>query len=258
MTFAVTIGDAPESDYYARHFCLPGFSQDTQQKLRGARVLVVGAGGLGCPAALYLAGAGVGHIALCDADDVSATNLHRQILFDVTTIGQKKVDVAAQRLRSINPHILIDPICKFANAQVLGDLVGQYDLVLDGTDNFATKYAINDACEAVGVPLVYGSIFQFEGQVSVFHYPTADYPAGISYRDLFPDAPPAGLTQNCGEAGVIGVLPGIIGIMQATEAIKMITGLGVTLSGVLLVFDALHASIQRLTLSKPAKTMAHM
>lgn len=239
-------------------FACPDSARTLNKNFEVRASLLLVRGGLGCPAALYLAGAGVGHIALCDADEISPTNLHRQILFDVTTLGQKKVDVAAQRLRSINPHIFVEPICQFASEQVLGDLVGQYDLVLDGTDNFATKYAINDACEAAGVPLVYGSIFQFEGQVSVFHYPTADHPAGISYRDLFPNAPPAGLTQNCGEAGVIGVLPGIIGIMQATEAIKMITGLGVTLSGVLLVFDALHASIQRLTLSKPAKAMAHL
>lgn len=240
----------PESVYYARHFRLPGFDEQTQQKLRAARVLIVGVGGLGCPAALYLAGAGVGTIALCDADVVSATNLHRQVLFDSTCIGAKKVDVAATRLRAMNPHVRIETIPTFADPEVLSELVPRYDLVLDGTDNFSAKYAINDACEDARVPLVYGSIFQFEGQVSVFHLPTADHPRGLSYRDLYPDAPPAGLTQNCGEAGVIGVLPGIIGTLQANEAIKVITGLGDTLSGRLLTFDALGAATRKLALIK--------
>jgi adenylyltransferase/sulfurtransferase len=240
----------PESVYYARHFRLPGFSEKTQDKLRQARVLMVGVGGLGCPAAMYLAGAGVGTIALCDADDVSATNLHRQVLFDGSCIGQKKVDVAAARLKALNPHIRIETIPSFGTPELLAELVPRYDLVLDGTDNFSAKYAINDACEAAGVPLVYGSIFQFEGQVSVFHHPTAEHPDGISYRDLYPDAPPTGLSQNCGEAGVIGVLPGIIGTLQANEAIKVITGLGETLSGRLMTFDALGAVTRRLALTR--------
>ncbi len=242
------VQDVPESIYYARHFRLPGFGPATQDRLRAARVLVIGAGGLGCPAALYLAGAGVGTIALVDADEVSATNLHRQILFNAADIGQRKVDVAARRLKATNPHISVETIPKFADAELLADLVEGFGLVLDGTDNFAAKYAINDACETASKPLVHGSIFQFEGQVSVFHHPTATHPKGISYRDLYPDAPPAGLSQNCGEAGVIGVLPGIIGTMQANEAIKIITGLGETLSGHLLVFDALTASTRRLEL----------
>jgi adenylyltransferase/sulfurtransferase len=253
MTTAIhvpTATDLPESVYYARHFRLPGFGEDTQRKLSVARVLIVGIGGLGCPAALYLAGAGVGTIGLCDPDEVSATNLHRQVLFDITTIGHRKVDVAERRLQAVNPHIRIEKIPKFADARLLAELVRHYDVVLDGTDNFSAKYAISDACEAAGIPLIYGSIFQFEGQVSVFYQPTANYTKGISYRDLYQNAPPAGLTQNCGEAGVIGVLPGIIGTMQANEAIKVITGLGETLSGYLLIFDALSASVRRLALSK--------
>jgi sulfur-carrier protein adenylyltransferase/sulfurtransferase len=242
--------EIPEIVYYARHLRLPGFSESTQQKLRSARVLIVGVGGLGCPAALYLAGAGVGVVALCDADEVSATNLHRQVLFDSTCIGHKKVDVAATRLMATNPHIRIHKIPYFADANLLAELVPRYDLVIDGTDNFSAKYAINDACEAAKVPLVYGSIFQFEGQVSVFHQRSAAFPTGFSYRDLYPDAPPAGLNQNCGEAGVIGVLPGIIGTMQANEAIKLITGLGDTLSGYLLIFDALSATSNKLSLTK--------
>jgi molybdopterin/thiamine biosynthesis adenylyltransferase/rhodanese-related sulfurtransferase len=238
-----------ESAYYARHFKLPGFTERTQQRLRDARVLIVGLGGLGCPAALYLAGAGVGTIALCDGDSVSTSNLHRQVLFDVEAVGQSKVDVAAKRLRAVNPHIKIETIPKFADPRLLSELLPRFDLVLDGTDNFSAKYALNDACEVNEVPLVYGSIFQFEGQMSVFHLKTAQRTKGFSYRDLYPDAPPMGLTQNCGEAGVIGVLPGIIGTMQANEAIKIITGIGEPLSGQLLTYDALTGSSHRLLLS---------
>jgi molybdopterin/thiamine biosynthesis adenylyltransferase/rhodanese-related sulfurtransferase len=239
-----------EDVFYARHFRLPGFTPATQERLRRARVLIVGVGGLGCPASLYLAGAGVGTIALCDADDVSATNLHRQVLFTAADVGRKKVAVAAERLSATNPHIRIQQIARFADEQLLAEIVPQFDLVLDGTDNFSAKYAINDACEAAGVPLVYGSIFQFEGQVSLFHAPSEKQPKGFSYRDLYPTAPPAGLSQNCGEAGVVGVLPGIIGTLQANEAIKHLSGLGETLSGALLIFDALGARVKRLAVAK--------
>ncbi len=240
----------PESVYYSRHFRLPGFSEETQTRLRAARVLIVGVGGLGCPIALYLAGAGVGTMAICDGDVVSASNLHRQVLFDIQSLGEKKVDAAAKRLRAVNPHISIETIDRYADSQLLTEIVPRFDLVIDGSDNFAAKYLINDACEAAGVPLVFGSIFQFEGQVAVFHLPTAEAPKGYSYRDVYPDAPPHGLAQNCGEAGVIGVLPGIIGTLQANEAIKILTGLGEPLSGYLLVFDALGAGTKRLTLTK--------
>lgn len=240
----------PESVYYGRHFRLPGFTESTQDALRRARVLVVGMGGLGCPAALYLAGAGVGTLVLCDADEVSATNLHRQVLFDATCIGRKKVEVAAERLRAQNPHIRVETIDRFADLAFLRESVGAYDLVLDGTDNFSAKFAINDACEAAGVPLVYGSIFQFEGQVSVFHRPGADGSPGYSYRDVFAAPPPPELAQNCGEAGVIGVLPGVIGCLQAAEAIKVLTGLGQPLSGQMLLFDALSGTSQILTIAR--------
>jgi sulfur-carrier protein adenylyltransferase/sulfurtransferase len=243
----------PESVYYARHFRLPGFNLEVQNKLRTARVLIVGLGGLGCPAALYLASAGVGHLVLCDGDTVSATNLHRQILFDASHVGLKKVDVAAQRLSVQNPHIQISTIDQFADEETLRALVADFDVVLDGTDNFATKFATNDACEAAGVPLVYGSIFQFEGQVSVFHQAVAEEP-GYSYRDLFPEPPPPGFSQNCGEAGVIGVLPGIIGCLQASEVIKLITGLGETLSGKLLMFDALSGTSEAVNIARRPKS----
>jgi molybdopterin/thiamine biosynthesis adenylyltransferase/rhodanese-related sulfurtransferase len=239
-----------ESIYYARHFRLPGFDEKTQQKLRSAKVLIVGMGGLGCPVALYMAGAGVGTITLCDADVVSATNLHRQVLFDTSCIGEKKATIAAARLQSINPYIHIETICQYADAQLLAELTPAFDVIIDCTDNFDAKYAINDAAGTFGVPLVYGSIFQFEGQVSVFHQPTAHHIKGLSYRDLHPEAPPSALSQNCGEAGVMGVLPGIIGTIQANEAIKIITGLGETLSGFLLTFDALSATTRKLTLDK--------
>lgn len=238
-----------ETTYYARHFKLPGFDAAVQAKLKNARVLIVGVGGLGCPAALYLAGAGVGNIILCDADDVSATNLHRQVLFDTQDIGEAKVEAAGRRLLAMNPHIAVTGIRQFADADLLRDLVKGVDFVLDGTDNFAAKYAINDACAKARVPLVYGSIFQFQGQVSVFHAPAPGQSAGFSYRDLYPNAPPAGLTQNCGEAGVVGVLPGIIGTLQANEVIKLITGLGETLAGKLLMFDALEGGFKTLRLA---------
>jgi adenylyltransferase/sulfurtransferase len=239
----------PESVYYGRHYRLPGFSEATQDKLRQARVLVVGLGGLGCPAALYLAGAGVGNLMLCDGDEVSATNLHRQVLFDASHIGQKKVEVAAARLRTQNPHIRIETIDQFIDEASLRQLVADFDVVLDGTDNFSAKFAINDACEAAGVPLVYGSIFQFEGQVSVFHWWANGVP-GYSYRDLFPAPPPPGFSQNCGEAGVIGVLPGVIGCLQAAEVIKLLTGLGEPLSGKLSMFDALTGTMDCVNIAR--------
>lgn len=239
-----------ETAYYARHFRLPGFTEQTQARLRNARVLIVGVGGLGCPIALYLAGAGVGHLTLCDADDVSLTNLHRQVLFDMNSLHRKKVDAAAERLRATNPFIQVSTVAEFADESVLAALVPAHDLVVDGTDNFDAKYAINAACERAGVPLVYGSIFQFEGQVSVFHHRCPDGSPGLSYRDLHPSAPPAALRQNCGEAGVIGVLPGVVGTLQANEAIKVLTGLGTTLSGKLMVFDALQGSSRVLSIAR--------
>ncbi|MET3109153.1 molybdopterin/thiamine biosynthesis adenylyltransferase/rhodanese-related sulfurtransferase [Oxalobacteraceae bacterium GrIS 2.11] len=239
-----------EATYYARHMRLPGFTASTQEKLRKSRVLIIGVGGLGCPAAIYLAGAGVGTIALCDADVVSVTNLHRQILFDSNDIGKQKVDAGAARLQAINPYIKLEKIDSFAQASSLDELVANYDVVVDGTDNFSAKYAINDACAKSRVPLVYGSIFQFEGQVSVFHLKTQSDEHGLSYRDLYPDAPPSGLSQNCGEAGVIGVLPGIVGTLQANEVIKIISGIGESLAGYLLIFDALTTSFKKLKLAR--------
>jgi adenylyltransferase/sulfurtransferase len=181
---------------------------------------------------------------------VSATNLHRQILFDVSNLGELKVEAAARRLKQTNPFVQVEAIAQHADAEFLANLVPHYDVVVDGTDNFFTKYAINDACETNNRPLVYGSIFQFEGHVSVFHLDALTNSVRYSYRDLYPSAPPSGLTQNCGEAGVIGVLPGIVGTLQANEVIKLITGLGRPLVGTLLVFDALAGSMQSMALKK--------
>lgn len=243
-----------EDSYYGRHFRLPGFTAATQERLRRARVLVVGLGGLGCPAAQYLAGAGVGHLILCDGDAVAATNLHRQVLFDVDDLGRNKAEAAAARLRRHNPHIRIEAVTGFADERALGPLLAGVDAVLDGTDNFAAKFAINDACAAAGVPLVYGSIFQFEGQVSVFHHGGAD--ARRSYRDLFPEPPPPNLAQNCGVAGVIGVLPGVVGTLQAAEVIKLLTGLGEPLAGTLLLYDALYGQFDTLKIARRARPAA--
>ena len=243
-----------ENIYYARHLRLPGFTITTQDKLRNAKVLIIGMGGLGCPAARYLAGAGVGSLVLCDADTVSITNLHRQILYTEKDVGQKKVDVAKEAICEANPYIQVSVIDSALDTSSLDTLIPQFDVVLDGTDNFDAKYAINDACEKYKVPLVYGSIFQFEGQVSVFHYPTDGTPDGFSFRDVYPSPPPAALAQNCGEAGVIGVLPGIVGLLQANEVIKVITGLGQPLAGNLLVFDALTALSRQLPISKQTRS----
>ncbi|OWQ85746.1 hypothetical protein CDN99_21990 [Roseateles aquatilis] len=239
-----------EAAYYARHFRLPGFNQETQRKLQQARVLIIGMGGLGCPAATYLVGAGVGTLGLCDADEVSLSNLHRQALFDMHCIGEKKIKAASRRLRTMNPFISVVELDQFVGRAGLQDLIRDYHVVIDCTDNFASKYDINDACESAEIPLVYGSIFQFEGQVSVFHLPGIGGDRGYSYRDIYPSAPPSGLAQNCGDAGVLGVLPGMIGALQANEAIKVIAGIGEPLAGTLLVFDALGAVSQRLELKR--------
>ncbi|MGH7476091.1 MAG: molybdopterin-synthase adenylyltransferase MoeB [Longimicrobiales bacterium] len=219
---------------YSRHLLLPEIGRDGQRRLKAARVLIVGAGGLGSPAALYLAAAGVGTIGIVEFDVVDATNLQRQLLYEEGDIGDPKIDAAVRRLRSINPHIEVRPHpTRLSRANALA-IIGAYDIVLDGTDNFATRYLLNDACVLSGKPYVYGAIFRFEGQVSIFAAPGAP-----CYRCLFREPPPPGAVPDCAEAGVLGVLPGIIGSMQALETIKWITGAGETLAGRLLIFDAL-------------------
>jgi len=219
---------------YARHLILPDVGIEGQRRLKAARALVIGAGGLGSPVGLYLAAAGVGRIGLVDFDVVDETNLHRQVLFGESDIGRHKLDAAVDRLRDVNPHIEIVPHPVRLTSENALDLFADYDLVVDGTDNFPTRYLVNDACVLSGKPYVYGSIFRFEGQVSVFAAKD-----GPCYRCLFREPPPPGLVPSCGEAGVLGVLPGVIGSLQALEGIKWILGAGDSLVGRLVLFDAL-------------------
>ena len=234
-----------ELERYGRQLQLPAFGIEAQQRLKAARMLIVGAGGLGSPAALYLAAAGVGTIGLVDFDAVDGTNLHRQILYGTADVGTPKLTAAAVRLRDQNPHVrleLHEESFGVANAR---RLVESYDIVIDGTDNFPTRYLVNDACVIVGRPNVYGSVSQFEGQAAVFAAED-----GPCYRCLHPEPPPEGLIPNCADGGVLGVLPGIIGTIQATEAIKLATGVGEPMIGTLLVFDALRMTFRRLTLPR--------
>ncbi|MDZ4666977.1 MAG: ThiF family adenylyltransferase [bacterium] len=218
---------------------LPGFGLVEQKKLFQAKVLVVGAGGLGCPALLYLAAAGVGQLGIVDFDQVEISNLHRQILFNETDLGLLKADIAKQKLAANYPNTSFTSYaCKLeaSNAQ---EIMSAYDLVIDGSDNFTTRYLINDTCVALNKPMVYGSVSRYEGQVAVFNFPD-EHKQIKNYRDLFPHPPKEGLIQNCAEAGVLGVLTGIIGCLQANEALKIITGLGNTLANKMLSYHSLH------------------
>ncbi|MBN2303027.1 MAG: molybdopterin-synthase adenylyltransferase MoeB [Anaerolineae bacterium] len=230
---------------YNRHIILPQVGENGQRKLKAASVVIVGTGGLGSPISMYLAAAGVGRIGLVDHDVVDASNLQRQIVHSEDTLGTPKVQSAAARLKAINPYITINAY----NVPLTGDnalgILGDYDIFLDGTDNFSTRYLLNDAAILLGKPMVYGSIFRFEGQASVF-----GLPGGPCYRCLLPEPPPPHLVPNAAEVGVFGVLPGTIGTIQATEAIKIILGIGDTLSGRLLLYDALDMSFDLITLSK--------
>jgi adenylyltransferase/sulfurtransferase len=236
---------------YSRHTILPEFGMDGQEKLRASRVLLVGLGGLGSPAAMYLAAAGVGTLGLVEFDDVDASNLQRQVIHGTPDIGRPKLQSAMDRLRAINPHVALEP-----HAAPLGegnalDLIGAYDVVVDGTDNFTTRYLVNDACVLTGTPNVYGSVFRFEGQASIFAAPAAHgRERGPCYRCLHPEPPPAGLIPNCAEAGVLGVLPGLIGMIQATETIKYLTGIGEPLIGRFLLYDALRMRLREIALPR--------
>lgn len=224
----------PELLRYARHLALPEVGLEGQGRLKRARVLCVGAGGLGSPLALYLAAAGVGTIGIVDFDAVDESNLQRQILHGTKDIGRAKLDSAEDRLRDANPHVRVVKHANRLSSSNALEILGDYDVVVDGTDNFPTRYLVNDACVLLGKPNVYGSVFRWEGQVSVF---ATD--GGPCYRCLFREPPPPGLVPNCAEGGVVGVLPGIIGSLQALEAIKLILGAGDALAGRLLIFDAL-------------------
>src|SRR3954465_8825072 len=229
---------------YARHLSLASFGPAGQEKLKRGSVLVIGAGGLGCPALLYLAAAGVGRIVLVDFDRVDVSNLQRQVLYTSEDEGQPKAEAAARRLRALNPFITIEPrVERFTRDNAL-DLVRSVDVVLDGSDNFGTRYLVNDACVLADRPLVFGAIQAFEGQLSVFNWR-----GGPTYRCLFPEPPEAGSVPNCAEAGVLGVLPGLIGTAQACEAIKVLAGIGEPLAGKLLLFDALTMETQIVALA---------
>jgi adenylyltransferase/sulfurtransferase len=230
---------------YSRHFLLPEVGEEGQRKLLDAKVLLIGAGGLGSPAALYLAAAGVGTLGVVDDDVVDDSNLQRQVLHSTDRIGLPKVESARQAIVALNPDVtVVAHETRLWKENVL-DIFRDYDVVLDGTDNFASRYLINDACVLLDKPNVHGSIFRFEGQASVFHAGR-----GPCYRCLFPDPPPPDLAPNCAEAGVLGVLPGVIGLLQATEVIKLILGIGDPLIGRLLTYDALDASFRELHLHK--------
>lgn len=230
---------------YARHLTLPEVGVAGQEKLRAARVLLVGAGGLGSPAALYLAAAGIGTLGIVDADVVDASNLQRQILHDTASVGTPKVDSAAARLRGLNPFTTIEPIAERLTARNARAIIGRFDLVLDGSDNFPTRYLVNDACILEGRPLVYGSIFRFEGQLSLF-----GVPGGPCYRCLFAEPPAPELVPSCVEAGVLGVLPGIVGTLQALEALKWILGIGESAAGRLILVDALRLRTRELAVAR--------
>src|SRR5881394_3702080 len=230
---------------YSRHLILPDVGVVGQEKLKAARVLLIGAGGLGSPAALYLAAAGVGTLGLVDFDNVDVTNLQRQILHGTKDVGRPKLVSARERIADVNPHVRLETYETALTSKNALDILSGYDIVVDGTDNFATRYLVNDACVLLGKPNVYGSIFRFEGQASVF-YATQ----GPCYRCLYSEPPPPGLVPSCAEGGVLGVLPGIIGSIQAMETIKLILGVGEPLIGRLVLFDALKLQFRELKLEK--------
>lgn len=238
---------------YSRHLIIPEFNIEGQRKLKAAKVLVVGTGGLGAPLLQYLSAAGVGTIGVLDFDVVDASNLQRQVLFTVADIGKSKVTAAVERLQAQNPFVHFVQHNVRLTAENALEILAGYDVVADGTNNFATRYLVNDACVLLGKPNVYASIFRFEGQASVFNYQDASGERGPNYRDLFPEPPPAGLVPSCAEGGVLGVLPGILGSLQANEVIKVITGVGETLSGRLFLFDAASFETRTLRVTKDPK-----
>jgi molybdopterin/thiamine biosynthesis adenylyltransferase len=237
--------DQQERLRYSRHFLLPEVGEAGQEKLRRARVLVIGAGGLGSPLALYLAAAGVGRLTVVDFDVVDDSNLQRQVLYTTAQVGQPKADAAAERLRALNPHVEVVPVRERLTAANALALFRSHDVIADGADNFATRYLSNDAAVLADRPLVSASILGFEGQLSVFHHQ-----GGPCFRCLYPEPPPAGLVPSCAENGVLGVLPGVLGVLQATEVLKVLLGLGETLAGKLLYFDAIRMDFQKMEIRR--------
>ena len=234
-----------EISRYSRHLILPEVGPKGQAQLKASSVLCIGAGGLGCPMLLYLAAAGVGRIGIVDFDVVDESNLQRQVLYGVSSIGKSKAKVAKERLLDLNPHITIEVHETRLTSENALELFENYDVVADGTDNFATRYLVNDACVLAGKPNVYGSIFRFEGMVSVFNYND-----GPNYRCLYSEPPPPGVVPSCAEGGVLGVLPGVVATLQATEVIKVLLGLGEVFSGKLLIYNALKMQFKELKITK--------
>jgi sulfur-carrier protein adenylyltransferase/sulfurtransferase len=239
---------------YQRQIMLPEFGEEGQQKLLKTKVLVIGAGGLGCPVLQYLTAAGIGTIGIVDDDLVALNNLHRQVLYSVSDIGSSKAERATNILKQLNPGIKIIPYNERLTVQNALVLVDEFDIIIDGTDNFSTRYMINDACVLMNKPLVYGAISQFEGQVSVFNFRQNENDEAVNYRDLFPSPPKEDEVLNCAEAGVLGALPGVIGTMMANETIKLITGIGEPLANQLLTYNALNNQVYQLTLSARKET----
>lgn len=232
-----------EYERYSRHIILPEVGLDGQKRLKSASVLCIGTGGLGSPLLLYLAAAGIGRIGIVDFDIVDSSNLQRQIIHGISWVGKPKIESAKNRIHEINPNCQVDLYETRLSAENALDIIKPYDIVVDGTDNFPTRYLTNDACVLLNKPNVYGSIFRFEGQATVFNYE-----GGPNYRDLYPEPPPPGMVPSCAEGGVLGVLPGIVGTIQATETIKIILGKNTTLSGRLLLFNALEMKFRELKL----------
>ena len=235
-------------DRYRRHLSLPEMGVEGQARLLESSVLLIGAGGLGCPLALYLAAAGVGRIGLVDDDVVDASNLQRQVLYRTSDVGRAKVEAAAERIEALNPDVRVDTYPLRLDSSNALEIFADYDVIVDGTDNFPTRYLSNDACVLLGKPNVYGSIYRFEGQASVF-----DARSGPCYRCLYPEPPPPGSVPSCEEGGVLGVLPGMIAIIQATETVKLLTGVGTSLVGRLLAYDALAMEWNEFRLRKDAE-----
>jgi len=240
-----------ELERYSRHLIIPEFNIEGQRNLKKSKVLVVGAGGLGSPLLLYLTAAGVGTIGIVDFDVVDDSNLQRQVLFTIADIGKSKAEVAAKRLKALNPYITFRVFNEQLTSSNAFEIILDFDIVADGTDNFPTRYLVNDACVLLNKVNVYASIFRFEGQVSVFNYENEDGSRGPNYRDLFPEPPPPGMVPSCAEGGVLGVLPGIIGSFQANEVIKVASGVGDPLTGRLFLYDAFSFETRIIKIPKP-------
>jgi molybdopterin/thiamine biosynthesis adenylyltransferase/rhodanese-related sulfurtransferase len=237
--------NAEEIKRYSRHLIMPEIGMDGQRRIKAGSVLCIGAGGLGSPAAMYLAAAGVGRIGIVDFDVVDYSNLQRQLLHTTPDVGLSKLQSAKNKINALNPHVQVETFEEALSSDNAMRLFKGYDVILDGTDNFPTRYLVNDACVLMGIPNAYGSIFRFEGQASVFA--TKDGPC---YRCLYPEPPPPGLVPSCAEGGVLGVLPGVIGVIQATESIKLLTGVGNPLIGRFLIYDALNMKFRELKLRR--------